>query len=114
MCTRVENFTDDDNDEHNSNDAQHIGVDDSKRMKVNPLPKAPRLYPALSDIDSTTGTESEHDNCTTATVSEQDHLSRRPSKDQHHNRQRYDDSYDDEEDRWAKLFQCILFCFCID
>lgn len=69
---------------------------------MNPIPKAPRLYPVLSDIESTTGTEeSEHDNYTANVQSD----------NRHHNND--SDDYDDE-DRWAKLFECILFCFCIE
>lgn len=74
-----------------------LSDEDTKRVKVNPARNV-RLYPVLSDIESQV-TESDRDDCTTATMSEEQNY--------HHNR-----SYD-EEDRWDKVLDCILFCFCI-
>ena len=84
--------------------------DESKRMKTNPN----RLYPVLSDIESTTPTESDVDNnCTTATLSDDDDdftekapLQRTTQKQYYHNQ--------DPDDRWDKIFDCFLFCFCIE
>lgn len=45
---------------------------DSKRKKVLTNTAANRLYPVLSDIESTTATESDPDNYTTATVTSSD------------------------------------------
>lgn len=77
---------------------------------MNPIPKAPRLYPVLSDIESTTCTESDH-NDVQSEAEQYEHRRLSHENNRHHN-----DSYcnDDEEDRWAKLFECILFCFCIE
>ncbi|XP_055595649.1 anillin isoform X2 [Uranotaenia lowii] len=73
-------------------------LDDVKRIRVAP-PKEGRLYPALSDIE-TTATESggEGDDYTTATVSEED--SEQHYQQQHSNYQDCEDEeeYYDEED----------------
>lgn len=65
--------------------------DETKRKKVSNTQTTARLYPVLSDIESTTATESDHDNCTTATVSS--------DNDQHYKRYQANDSYEVDEDR---------------
>lgn len=63
-------------------------ADDKKRVRVS---NPPRLYPQLSDIESTTETDSEVDNYTTATVSGSESAGQHAMDDD-------DDDYTDEED----------------
>lgn len=62
-------------------------AEDKKRVRVS---NPPRLYPVLSDIESTTETDSEMDNYTTATVSGSEEQGIEDDGD--------DDDYTDEED----------------
>lgn len=71
-------------------------VDDVKRIKVNPS-KDGRVYPVLSDLEST------DQDYTTAEASASDDLN-------NSNNESY--SYD-EDDRWDKFLDYLLFCFCV-
>lgn len=79
--------SEDSNQRHRN--AQQL-FDETKRKKVSNAQTA-RLYPVLSDIESTTATESDQDNCTTATVSSDNH--------NRYNRYQANDSYEVDEDR---------------
>jgi len=90
-------------------------LDDVKRIKVNP-PKSGGLYPALSDIESTATSESDQD-YTTATIScgsdreEGEHYFHK--NNHHQQQQQYENVDEDEDDRWAKFLDCLLFFFCV-
>lgn len=79
-------------------------IDDVKRVKVNPS-KDGRVYPVLSDHESTV-TESDQDNYTTAEAS--------ASEDLNYSKNSNNESYSyDEDDRWDKCLDYLLFCFCV-
>lgn len=86
-------------------------LDDVKRIRVAP-PKEGRLYPALSDIESA-NTESEIEQYATASASDEgEHLFEHRLSAQQMQRQNQQkvDLYDD--DRYDKLIDLFLFCFC--
>lgn len=85
-----------------------VSSDDIKRIRVAP-PKAGKLYPALSDIEST---ESEHDNYTTATVSASEESEHYFDNRTNAHQLKFAEY---EEDRWDKILENILlFCFCVN
>lgn len=88
-------------------------LDDIKRVRVNP-PKDGRLYPGLSDIETT---ESDQDNYTTATVSvsegEEEEDDEDYDGDNRRMMRRDDDNRDEEDDRWDKFLDFILFLCCV-
>jgi actin-binding protein anillin len=92
-------------------------LDDVKRIRV-AAPKDGRLYPTLSDIEST-ATESDNDNYTTATASGTDEQLDVEREYRFHEQQqpaRGDDDYTDNEndDRWVKCIDILLFCLCVN
>lgn len=88
FCLPEKESLEDNNQRHRN--AQQL-FDETKRKKISNTQTAPRLYPVLSDIESTTANESDQDNCTTATVSS--------DNDQHYKRYQANDSYEVDEDR---------------
>jgi actin-binding protein anillin len=111
-------------DERNLDEADHPQVspevrstlDDVKRIRVT-APKQGHLYPALSDIESTTGSETEY---TTASATEESemreyrfHEPRQPAPANRRAAEQY--SEDEQSDRWVTfLIDLLLFCFCVN
>uniref|UniRef100_A0A336LZB8 CSON011822 protein n=1 Tax=Culicoides sonorensis TaxID=179676 RepID=A0A336LZB8_CULSO len=99
-------------------------LDDVKRIRVAP-PKEGRLYPALSDIESA-NTESDLEQYATASVSASDEgehlfqpasdnyqrLSQQQLQRQQEKEKRKSEMYDEDDDRYDKLIDLFLFCFC--
>lgn len=72
---------------------------------MNPL-KDGRVYPVLSDHESTV-TDTDQDNYTTAEASASEDL------DYSKNSNNGSYSYDEEDDRWDTFLDYLLFCFCV-
>lgn len=97
-------------DDQNDSPEVRSVLDDVKRIRVNP-PKDGRLYPTLSDIETT---ESERDYTTaTVTESENDCLVSGERDGRHEKNEYYD-----EDDRWARFVDIVtdifLFIFCLE
>ncbi|XP_053686120.1 anillin [Sabethes cyaneus] len=76
-------------------------LDDVKRIRI-VAPKDGRLYPRLSDIETTTATESEGDDYTTATVSGEDESDRNQDTRYHDCYGEEEQEYDDELDQYGE------------
>lgn len=91
-------------------------LDDVKRIRVAP-PKQGRLYPALSDIESA-NTESDIEHYATASASDEgEHLfhpsdHRLSTQQMQRQQQQKTEMYDEDDDRYDKLIDLFLFCFC--
>lgn len=82
-----------------------------KRIRVAP-PKEGRLYPVLSDIESA-NTESDIEQYATASASDEgEHLFQHRLSEQQIQRQQLQQKYDEDDDRYDKLIDLFLFCFC--
>lgn len=85
---------------------------DVKRPKTIPQKQQSRLYPVLSDIDSNCATTESDNNGTTATLSDEEEEDEFVDQHRHRNFDKYQETSAD--DRWDKMMDCFLFCFCLE
>jgi actin-binding protein anillin len=110
-------------DERNLDEGDHPKVspevrstlDDVKRIRVS-APKQGHLYPALSDIESTTGSETDY---TTASATEESEMREYRFHDARQapaatRRQAEQYSEDEQSDRWVTFIDLLLFCLCVN